>query len=665
MMKDQATECSGSTDDAAPHDASSTTEQTETMSAPNKETLAAIQTQLDALESMRRANLDVEFSSSSIKVDHGRCTHCQREELKASRLKAEFPTHAARCANSDGAASGGMGAKLRELKIDGHRIRSLDGRRIRNFSKRFLSKSTTALGNADTAADGRAQAVSETIAESSFTAEINGGEISKVDAETKSAVLHNNHLEIADKDTNDVNDADATAKLHLAESCPARLEDQSSSLLSESATMTSTTTMSSTNTLRETKSKRNLLKRTPSTCLTCGHPTCHKHISNTFSNHIQICHQCAYLFELEFLVDVIAQATEEVEAAADQDSNDNKANHHKSSNNNTQSSCQHKINSMIDCYDRAKLLLTYTAQYAPDIASNLQSRTAKSNKIGVGANASGIVSGITGIVGAGALLCPPVAAAGVPILIASLIFGGTATAAHTGDYVGVKYWSEPNVLADKMVVLHGMCLSLLRVVEVLSYGLKLKSSSSSGSSTENLDQEEDVNETKVLKDEKKYADGADNDNTVTQDTDNDDNYSITDKRQALTNDIQSLLEKHGVNTTLGKQSISSATAISGSNVANRQTRFFGRITTTAAASFRFVPLAGGVLSAASLVVEANEIKATLSRMNEGNPCEKSERVLEIASEVERLPDAALIADECARVFREAEEERRVVEEVRS
>ena len=69
--------------------------------------------------------------------------------------------------------------------------------------------------------------------------------------------------------------------------------------------------------------------------------------------------------------------------------------------------------------------------------------------------------------------------------------------------------------------------------------------------------------------------------------------------------------------------------------------------------FRFVPLAGGVLSAASLVVEAKDIKATLSRMNEGNSCEKSGQILEIAEEVGRLPDAALIAGECDRVFEEA------------
>ena len=61
-------------------------------------------------------------------------------------------------------------------------------------------------------------------------------------------------------------------------------------------------------------------------------------------------------------------------------------------------------------------------------------------------------------------------------------------------------------------------------------------------------------------------------------------------------------------------------------------------------------------------MEATEIKRTLARMNEGNPCEKSEQIMEIADEVGRLPDAALIAGECARVFEEAKKEKQLKKE---
>lgn len=537
---------------------------------PDQESLERIQTQLDALETMRVANLRVEFSSAG-SFDQERCTFCQREELSTS---ADASRAGDAMATGGGTAeSNGIGAKLRDLKIDGHRIRSLDGSRIRNFSKRFL---------------GRANTTAAVVEEMETVENGDDDDDNADDFQPVSGAIE--RTEDAPSDNK---------QLHLTESCPAKL-------------MESKTTTAS---LVENKSRKSILsRRPPASCLTCGHPTCTKHISKSFStHHIQICQQCAYLFELDFLVDVIAQASAE---------------------SNGTEICQQKVNTMIDCYDRAKLLLSCISQYTPSIIEGLQSRTAKSNKIGVGANASGIVSGITGIVGAGALLCPPVAAAGVPILIASLVFGGGATAAHTGDYAAVKYWSEPNIMADKMVVLHGMCLSLLRVVEILSYGL-LSSRQEETEVTEGTNIEDDN------ADESKS-------NRVEEGT------GEIEKREALKEDIRSLLERHGVNTALGKESISSSTNITGSNVANRHTRLLGRVGTTAAASFRFVPLAGGVLSAASLVVEANEIKATLARMNEGSPCEKSEQIKEIASEVDRMPDAALIAGECRRVFQEAE-----------
>eukprot|EP00956_Cyclotella_meneghiniana_P037354 scaffold137185_cov23-Cyclotella_meneghiniana.AAC.1 len=97
--------------------------------------------QLDALETMRVANLQIEFSSFST-FNHERCTFCQREE---SSSKADDVSQASSDAPavSGAAESNGIGAKIRDLKIDGHRIRSLDGSRIRNFSKRFLGRANT------------------------------------------------------------------------------------------------------------------------------------------------------------------------------------------------------------------------------------------------------------------------------------------------------------------------------------------------------------------------------------------------------------------------------------------------------------------------------------------------------------------------------------------
>ena len=91
------------------------------------------------------------------------------------------------------------------------------------------------------------------------------------------------------------------------------------------------------------------------------------------------------------------------------------------------------------------MLLSYMVVYAEDVASALEAQAARSNKIGVGSVATSIVSSIAGIVGCGVLLF---VGHGVPLLIASLVVSGGATAAQTGDEV-VKYFSEPNRLAER------------------------------------------------------------------------------------------------------------------------------------------------------------------------------------------------------------------------
>lgn len=351
-----------------------------------------------------------------------------------------------------------------------------------------------------------------------------------------------------------------------------------------------------------------LQKPPPPPCLTCGHPVCKKHQSSTFStSSIRICEPCAKQFELDFLVDVITTTASNT------------------------AECRKKVNQMVDCYDRAKLLLLFTSQYTEQIAEALEHSTVRSNKIGVGSSATGMVSGVAGVVGCGALLFPPVAAVGVPLLISSLVFGGAATAAQTGD-AAVQYFSEPNKLADKMVALHGMMLSLLRISEVLSYGL--------------------------LKDHDDLDGDAD------------------DKRKALAEEISALLEKHGVATkgvkglraaavggtvaaevaAAGAELSATSIASTGATVAGRSSRFFGRVGTTAASSARFIPIAGGLLSAACVVVEGKELKKTVSKINEGNPCAKAEQIRSIRDEIDKFPDSSVIADECRRVFEIAEKE---------
>jgi len=525
----------------------------------NEDLIKELNIALDSCEQMRRVNLEVEYSSASpslppsMAVNHDKCTYCQREAWQQFMLKPA-PTDNGHDKNN--LNNGGGGITIGKLKLDGSRIKNLDGSRIRRLRSN--------VGSFFAAKPGDNQ---------------DDGAVRKEDDDLFAKVV----------DTAPKEDSITGGSNH------------SSSFEGESG--------NNINSSKTTASRKKFLQKSHPACLTCGHPVCGKHRSSTLStSNIRICQPCAYLFELDFLVDVITTtASNEAE-------------------------CRKKVDEMVYFYDRAKLLLLFTSQYTDQIAEALEHSTVRSNKIGVGSSATGMVSGMAGVVGCGALLFPPVAAVGIPLLISSLVFGGAATAAQTGD-AAVQYFSEPNKLADKMVTLHGMMLSLLRVSEVLSCGLL-----------------------------KEHAD-------LDGDAD--------DRRKALAGEINELLEKHGVTTTKGVKGLRtavvggavaaeaaaagaeiSATSIvsTGATVAGRSSRFFGRVGTTAASSARFIPIAGGLLSAACVVVEGKELKKTVSKINEGNPCAKAEQIRSIRDEMDRFPDSSVIADECRRVFEIAEKE---------
>lgn len=460
---------------------------------------------LHSLETMRKLNLEIEFSSTSstplpayLAVDHCKCTHCQR---------ASWQKHI-------------------KVALDGSRLRRFRGN-VGNLFKREQTTTETNTGSDDTEA-----------------------------SDSCSPCLTSSAAEDVAKSTPSIDSG----------------RDRG----------------------------RNILRKIPNPCLICGHPTCNKHASPAFKGHVHICKTCSYLFELDFLVDMITQTRSYTEQ------------------------CRKKVNELIDCYDRARLLLDFTAQFSDEIASSLESKTVRSNKIGVGSGATNIASGVAGVVGCGALLFPPVAAAGVPLLIASLVFSGGASAVQTGD-AAARYFSEPNKLADKMIALHSMALSLLRITEVLSHGLLQNMNATFSAEGFGVNAEAE-----------------------------------TTQRQELRTEINALLYQHGVPTMNGVVKpatiASDVSAISAATKVGRSSRYFGRVGTTAASSARFVPIAGGLLSAVSVFYESKELKKTLQQMDAGSPCEKASRVRAIRDELPMLPDSELLSSECRRLLDLAEAE---------
>jgi len=185
---------------------------------------------------------------------------------------------------------------------------------------------------------------------------------------------------------------------------------------------------------------RRLLPRNKSApCLTCGTPVCPRHRSQDFNREdISICCECSQLFSLGFITDGA---------------------------NDPQQCLKQQINHTLDVYDRTLLMLRYSCRYIDEIANVLEGHTKRNNRVGLGSSATGIVSGITGVAAAATIFTP----VGPPLLIASILFGGGATAAAAGSEA-VNYRCEPNKMANKIIALHGIVKSIFRLAAATDYG---------------------------------------------------------------------------------------------------------------------------------------------------------------------------------------------------
>eukprot|EP00566_Odontella_aurita_P005332 CAMPEP_0113529984 /NCGR_PEP_ID=MMETSP0015_2-20120614/2691_1 /TAXON_ID=2838 /ORGANISM="Odontella" /LENGTH=633 /DNA_ID=CAMNT_0000428663 /DNA_START=178 /DNA_END=2078 /DNA_ORIENTATION=- /assembly_acc=CAM_ASM_000160 len=190
--------------------------------------------------------------------------------------------------------------------------------------------------------------------------------------------------------------------------------------------------------LRSSSFASSALSSSSSPCLICAHRCCSaRHSSSNFRKEgIALCTDCERFFELDFIL----------ECASNDDPDARRA----------------SVDHMIDLYDRCMLLLRYSSQFVDGVAANLD-RTAQTNdRIGLGSSGVGVVSGALGVAAAATILTP----AGPPLLVASLVFGGSATAVQTGAEAR-GYFSEPRRFADRIIALHGMAHSVLRVAGAL------------------------------------------------------------------------------------------------------------------------------------------------------------------------------------------------------
>ncbi|KAG7366210.1 hypothetical protein IV203_028880 [Nitzschia inconspicua] len=336
-----------------------------------------------------------------------------------------------------------------------------------------------------------------------------------------------------------------------------------------------------------------------SPCLICASPSCSSHSSASFRKEgITLCLQCEKLFELDFIVDCIS-TPDPAERAKN-------------------------IDHMVDCYDRCMLLLEYSSQFVEHIASSLEEQKKRQNKVGLASSSVGVLSGVLGLAAAASILTP----VGPPLLIASLFFGGGATTVQTGSEV-INYFSEPRKLADRIIALHGMALSLLRVTSTLRDALLRDHIRTDVYAAEPAPLKEQVQE-KLEKNRVVVLAGSNVGRSVAL-------GGVAGAEAAGAGAVAA-----GAATEMG-----AASAVAGAGAASaRGATAISRASTAAARTVRFARFAGGALSAAVLVLEANAVQSTLKSIRDGSPCDKADLLRRAVQEVKDFPTSTQLDDEC-------------------
>lgn len=197
---------------------------------------------------------------------------------------------------------------------------------------------------------------------------------------------------------------------------------------------------------------------------------------------------------------------------------------------------------------------------------------------------------------------------GPPLLLGSLVMGGSATAVQAGGEA-YKYYSEPNQLANRVLTLQGIVDLILSKIQSMRESTLIPY----------LDRA--VSQLEVMEEIPNLATGTSN----------------HESRKVAT---------RAAGTCLGSTAATSAAASLAVQEGAMAGRFVSRATTAAARTARFARFAGGALSAATLVLEARELRRTLDQMERGNPCEKAEKLRRVHERLATLPSPEHVQRTC-------------------
>ena len=319
-------------------------------------------------------------------------------------------------------------------------------------------------------------------------------------------------------------------------------------------------------------------KRKPHRCLTCGAPSCRRHSSKTFrKEQICVCLECEAIFSPEYLVECLTLEGKERQA---------------------------HIDKMMDLYDRATLLLKFSNQYIDEVIECLSNVKKRNNRINFTGSSAGIASGILGIAAAATIVTP----AGVPLLIVSLMLGSAASASQAGTEVTSKYFSEPGKVADRILALHGMTLSILSITGALR-----------DAATRDIVRSDVCTENHMRMLEDLRINHVDNRTQLVM--------GVSASKFATQGAMIGLAEVGSVARGARQMSRSGVHILGG--------------------SLRFATIAGGALAGATLLLEAKNMAVTVKSIREGSPCEKANALEKIKEELPHLPPTTNLDRESA------------------
>ena len=335
-------------------------------------------------------------------------------------------------------------------------------------------------------------------------------------------------------------------------------------------------------------------------CLTCGSPSCASHSSDIFRKEgITLCKECEKIFHTDFILSCMTLEAKER---------------------------RKRMDHLTDLYDRTVLLLRYSSQYIEEVAVALEQTKMRQSKINVGGSSAGIVSGVLGVAAAFTIFTP----AGPPLLVASLLFGGGATAVQTGTEIKKQFFFEPEKVADRILALHGMLLTILTVTGTLRDAALLD---------QDLSRFVDEDSMAVKELKKMYMENREK--VLTSAMEHEASASIRVDRAMLAAAVAAEM-KHSRRRKRGKMNSRSKSGIS---IVTRNSRYMSRLSAGIMRTAQLAQFAGGALAAASLLIEARGMTNAIRSIRSGS-CEKAGTLRRIAESMHDFPSTSNLDKEC-------------------